>query len=130
MIRSKSVTTAAVLLLAMSIANALAEVPNLTRGTAQDADPNVAPFAMTLFSFVLAIAGMFAAYGLLQNARWGKILTIVLMTFRIVYSLVPLLVAPEVSYKILAAAEIALAVLIIVLVLSARPQPSAVESRA
>ncbi len=118
MIRSKSLTTAAVILFLYSLLQAVLEVPNLARGTFFDSNTSMAPFAMSLFSFTLALAGLFAAYGVWKNMRWGKVLAIVVLALRILYTSVPVLVAP-LPIKIIGLVFIAIAALILVLLLGA-----------
>lgn len=118
--RSTQITIAAVVLFLYSVVGLISEVPNLARGSATG--PNEAPFALTLFSFVLALSGVFASYGLWMNTKWGKVLAIVVPALSILYSLVPLLVAPP-PLKLMAGVGIAISILIIVLVLRRTPKP-------
>jgi uncharacterized membrane protein (DUF2068 family) len=123
MTRPKSVTIAAILLFAFSLLNAVTTVPDLARGTANDADPNAAPFAMSLFAFTLAIFGLFAAYGVWRNMKWGKVLALVVLAIDIMYSLIPVLVAP-LPMKILGAVGVIIDAVIIVLLLKRASQPA------
>ena len=125
MTRTKSTTIAAVSLLVLSLLNAVAELPNLASGTATG--PDQAPFAAALFSFTLSIVGVFAAYGLWQNMRWGKVLALIVLALSIVYSLLPVIFAP-VPNKIVSLVLIALYILVIALVLRSAPKP--IEARA
>jgi len=124
MTRTKSTTIAAVLLLVLSLLNAVAELPNLASGTATG--PDQAPFAAALFSFTLSIVGVFAAYGLWQNMRWGKVLALIVLALSIVYSLLPVIFAP-VPNKIVSLVLIALYILVIALVLRSAPSLSRQE---
>ncbi len=119
--RTKQTTVAAVLLLIYSALGAALEVPNLARGA--NTGPDEAPFAMTLFSFALNLSGVFAAYGLWGNMKWGKVLSVALQSVAILYSLVPLLVAPP-PLKLMAGIGIAISVAIIALVLWRSPRPA------
>ena len=121
--RSKSVTIAAFLLFAYSLLNAVITVPDLARGTANDADPNVAPFAMSLFAFTLSIFGLGAAFGVWRNMKWGKVLALVVLAIDIIYSLLPILVAPF-PMKILGAVGVIIDAVIIVLLLKRASQPA------
>jgi uncharacterized membrane protein (DUF2068 family) len=80
-----------------------------------------------VFSFTLSIVGIFAAYGLWQNMRWGKVLALIVLALSIVYSLLPVIFAP-VPMKIIGLISIALYMLIIALVLRSAPRQA--EARA
>ncbi len=94
MTRSKSVIFAAVLLLAYNVYDAVQAIPLLAQGTATDGNLSKPPFAVSLLVFTLAIFGIIAAYGVWRNAKWGKVLGLVVTALNILYTLIPLLVAP------------------------------------
>lgn len=121
MTRPKTITIAAILVLAVSLLGVVSDVPNLARGTATG--PDEAPFFMTLISFSLGLAGVFAAYGLWRNAKWGKVLTVALMALSILYTIVPLLVAPP-PMQALAAVGIIIYLAILMLVLWRARKPA------
>ncbi len=123
MTRPRTITIAAILLFAVSLLDMVSEVQNLTRGTATG--PDEAPFFMTVISFTLAVAGLFAAYGLWRNEKWGKVLTTGLMALQILYSVVPLLVAPPAMQAAAAVGiVIYLAILVLVLWRGRKPAPA------
>ncbi len=122
MTRSRSVTIAAILLFVFNLWNAADIVPRLAQGTASDSSFNSPPFAVSLFVFTLAIVGLFASYGLWRNAKWGKVLGLVVSALNILYTLIPLLVAP-LPIKLIAGGIIALNILIIVLLLRREARP-------
>ncbi len=112
MTRSRSVTIAAVLLFVYNVYDAVQAIPLLAQGTATDGNMSKPPFAVTLLVFTLAIFGIVAAYGVWRNAKWGKVLGLVVTALNILYTLIPLLVAP-VPIKIIAGLFIMLNVLIL-----------------
>jgi len=116
MTRPRSVTIAAILLFVYCLWNAVQTVPQLAQGTANDSNLNQAPFAMSLFGFTLAIFGLFASYGLWRNMKWGKVLALVVVALDILYTLIPLLVAP-LPIKIIAGGAIVYDIVIILLLL-------------
>ncbi len=111
MTRSKSLTIAAVLLFAYNVYDALQTIPLLAQGTATDGNMSKPPFAVSLLVFTLAIFGIFAAYGVWRNAKWGKVLGLIVTALNILYTLIPLLVAP-LPIKLIAAGFIILNILI------------------
>lgn len=125
MTRSRSVTVAAILLLVYNLYDAVQTIPQLAQGTANDSSLNKPPFAVSLFVFTLAIFGLFAAYGLWRNAKWGKVLGLVVTALNILYTLIPLLVAP-LPIKLVAAGFIILNILIAVLLLRSESTPVSV----
>lgn len=116
MTRSKSVTIAAILLLIYNVYSGAVIIPRLAQGTASDKSLGSAPFWADLLVFTIAICGLFAAYGLWRNARWGKVLGLVVTALNILYTMIPLLVAP-LPIKVFAALGIAWNILIVVLLL-------------
>ncbi len=120
--RSMSVTIAAILLFAGSLYNAVQSVPLLAQGTATDGDMTKPPFAVTLIVFTISIFGVVASYGIWKNVKWGKVLGLVVSALNILYTLIPLMVAP-LPIKLVAAGIIAVYVLIMVLLLRRQSQP-------
>src|SRR5512142_1926686 len=116
MTRSRSITVAAILLFVYNLYDAVQAIPQLAQGTANDNSLNKPPFAVSLFVFTLAICGLFAAYGLWRNAKWGKVLGLVVTALNVLYTLIPLLVAP-LPIKLIAGGFILLNIFIIVLLL-------------
>ncbi len=122
MTHSRSVTVAAILLFVYNLYDAVQTIPLLAQGTANDSSLNKPPFAVSLLVFTLAIFGLFAAYGLWRNAKWGKVLGLVVTALNILYTLIPLLVAP-LFIKLVAAGFIILNILIVVLLLRSESAP-------
>ncbi len=116
MTRSRSVTIAAILLFVFNLWNAAEIVPRLAQGTAADSSAVGPSFAVGLFVFTLAIFELLAAYGLWRNAKWGKVLGLIVSALNILYTIIPLLVAP-LPIKLIAAGIIVLNIFIIVLLL-------------
>ncbi len=116
MTRSRSVTIAAILLFVFNLWNAAEIVPRLAQGTAADSSTGSPPFAAALVVFTMGICGLFAAYGLWRNAKWGKVLGLVVTALNILYSMIPFLVAPF-PIKLIAGGGIALNIISIVLLL-------------
>ncbi len=112
MTRSRSVTIAAVLLFVYNLYDAVQAIPLLAQGTATDGNMSKPPFAVSLLVFTLAIFGIFAAYGVWRNAKWGKVLGLVVTALNILYTLIPLLVAP-LPIKLVAGGFIILNILIL-----------------
>ena len=123
--RTKQMTAAALLLFAYSAVNLMIDVPYLARGTATG--PDEAPFFMTLIAFVLDLSGIFAAFGLWQNAKWGKVLAVVIQSLQILYSLVPLLVAPPID-QVVAGIGIVWSLVILVLIFWRSPRPAPAQA--
>ncbi len=94
MTRSRSVTISAVLLLVYNVYDAVQAIPLLAQGTATDGNLSKPPFAVSLLVFTLAIFGIIAAYGVWRNTKWGKVLGLIVTALNILYTLIPLLVAP------------------------------------
>ncbi len=112
MTRSKSMTIAAVLLFVYNVYDAMQTIPLLAQGTATDGNMSKPPFAVSLLVFTLAIFGIVAAYGVWRNAKWGKVLGLVVTALNILYTLIPLLVAP-LPIKLIAGGFIVLNILIL-----------------
>ncbi len=125
MTRSKSVTIAAMIVLFQAVMNVVLVVPRLAQGTSADSSTGSPPFAVALFVFTLAIFGLFAAYGIWRNAKWGKVLGLIVSALNILYTLIPLLVAP-LPIKLIAGGIIALNIFIIVLLLRGEARSVAV----
>ncbi len=122
MTRSRSVTIAAIIVLFNALWNIVNIVPRLAQGTAADSSLGSPPFAAGLVVFTMGIFGLFAAYGLWRNAKWGKVLGLVVTALNILYSMIPLLVAP-LPIKFIAAAGIVLNIISIVLLLRRDARP-------
>lgn len=116
MTRSKSVTIAAIIVLFNAVWNIVNIVPRLAQGTAADSSTDSPPFAAALVVFTMGICGLFAAYGLWRNAKWGKVLGLTVTALNILYSMIPLLVAP-LPIKLIAGGGIVLNIISIVLML-------------
>ncbi len=112
MTRSRSVTIAAVLLFAYNVYDAVQAIPLLAQGTATDGNMSKPPFAVSLLVFTLAILGIVAAYGVWRNEKWGKVLGLVVTALNILYTLIPLMVAP-LPIKLIAGGFIMLNILVI-----------------
>ncbi len=122
MTRSRSVTIAAMIVLFQAVLNVVFVVPRLAQGTAADSSTGSPPFAVALFVFTLAIFGLLAAYGLWRNAKWGKVLGLIVPALWILLNIIPLLDGP-LSYKLLAGGGIALNIICIVLMLRREARP-------
>ncbi len=122
MTRSKSVTIAAIIVFFNAAWNVVNIVPRLAQGTAADSSLNSPPFAAALFVFTLAIVGLFASYGLWRNAKWGKVLGLIVTALNILYSMIPLRVAP-LPIKLIAGGGIALNIINIVLLVRREARP-------
>ncbi len=116
MTRSRSLTIAAIIVLFNALWNIVNIVPRLAQGTAADSSTGSPPFAAALVVFTMGICGLFAAYGLWRNAKWGKVLGLTVTALNILYSMIPLLVAP-LPIKLIAGGGIVLNIISIVLML-------------
>ncbi len=122
MTRTRSVTIAAIIVFFNAVWNVVSIVPRLAQGTANDNNYNSPPFAVALLVFTLAIFGLFASYGLWRNAKWGRVLGLIVSALNILYTMIPLLVAP-LPIKLVAAGIIVLNIVIIVLLLRREARP-------
>ncbi len=122
MTRSKSVTIAAIIVFFNAAWNVVTIVPRLAQGTAADSSLNSPPFAAALFVFTLAIFELLAAYGLWRNAKWGKVLGLVVIALNLLLNIIPLLDGP-LPIKLMAAAGIALNIISILLMLRREARP-------
>ncbi len=120
--RSSSLTIAAILLFVYNLGNAVQTVPLLAQGTANDSSMSKPPFAVSLIMFTVLIFGVVASYGVWKNVKWGKVLGLIVSALNILYTLIPLLVAP-LPIKLIAGVFIVLNVLIMVLLLRRQSQP-------
>ncbi len=125
MTRSRSLTIAAVLLFVYNVYDAVQAIPLLAQGTTTDGNMSKPPFAVSLLVFTLAILGIVAAYGVWRNEKWGKVLGLVVTSLNILYTLIPLLVAP-LPIKLIAGGFIILNILILWMLLRREPTSVAV----
>ena len=72
MTRSKSLTVAAILQALLSALVAISAVPILGAGSS-----GRPPFILGVVFLILAVAGLFGAYGLWINQKWGRLVTVI-----------------------------------------------------
>ena len=133
MFRSTSLTIAAGLKVVLGILIAMSAIRILSAGSAGLPPPSGAPpgqsgppFWAGLLFLTIAIACLFAAYGLWKNQKWGKVVAIVTSAINGLFSLGDLVgfvmtqnYAFAVGFVLVVLAE----VLVIVLVLRREPRP-------
>jgi hypothetical protein len=133
MVRSKSLTGAAILQFLLSTADAIGALPILAAGTqGRDPLPGVGaaggpPFWAGVFFLVFAIAGLFGAYGLWINQKWGKVIAV---TTRVVVGLFALgdilsaILAAKYGIAMIAVVYVLVSIFVIMLVLRREYKPA------
>jgi len=132
MFRSKSLTIAAILKVVLGILMAMSAIRILSAGSAGLPPPpgmedtGGPPFWAGLLFMTVAIASLFAAYGLWKNQKWGKVVALVTSAINGLFSLGDVLgsvmtqnYAFAFGFVLVVLAE----VLVIVLVLRREPRP-------
>ncbi len=128
MTRPQSYLVAAVLMVLLSLARAVVQFPFLARGTAgnvgffSDSDPGP-PFFLTVVNFVVTVLGFVSAYGVWRGEKWGVVMTIALCALAMLDQVPALLFVPF-PWRLIAAAGIVWAAIIIVLLLRPTSRPA------
>jgi len=130
MIRSKSLTGAAILQFVLGILDLINSLPILEAGTErrppQPGVEQVGPFFMGVVFLILAVATLFGAYGVWINQKWGKVLVVVT---RVVTGLLALgdilsgVVAGKIDFAVIGIFYVLASILVIVLVLRRETKP-------
>jgi hypothetical protein len=133
MFRSKSLTIAAGLKVILGILIAMSATRILSAGSAGLPPPPGAPagqggppFLAGLLFMTMAIACLFAAYGLWKNQKWGKIVAIITSALNGLFSLgdvLGLVMQQNYALAVGFALVVLMEVFIIVLVLRREPRP-------
>ena len=130
MIRSKSLTGAAILQFVLGILDLINSLPILEAGTErrppQPGVEQVGPFFMGVVFLILAVATLFGAYGVWINQKWGKVLVVVT---RVVTGLLALgdilsgVVAGKIGFAVIGIFYVLASILVIMLVLRRESKP-------
>ncbi len=132
MTRPQSYAVAAVLMVLMSAARAVIQLPFLARGAGGnvgifgDSDPGP-PFFLTVVNFVVTVLGFVSAYGVWRVEKWGVVLTIALCALGMLDQVPALLFVPF-PFRLVAAFGIVWAASIIVLLLRSARRPAVVPA--
>jgi hypothetical protein len=127
MSRSRSLTVSAILQAVLSIFDGVSAVPILAAGSAglppQPGYESMGgpPFFAGVFFIIAAVSGLFAAYGLWMNQKWGKVLTIINRVLLGLFALGDFFAAPGLL-RLVVVAYLLASVLVIFLVLRIVPQ--------
>jgi len=131
MTRSKSLVTAAVLQVILSLFDGITAIPILAAGS-QGLPPlpgaeemGGPPFWAGIMFVVLAVVGLFGAYGVWFNQRWGKVITIATRAVLMIFALGDILgsvVSNQWSLGLVSVGYVILSIVTIVLVLRRTPQ--------
>jgi uncharacterized membrane protein (UPF0136 family) len=132
MIRSTSITTAAILKVVLGMFTLMSAIRILSAGSAGLPPPSGAPagasgppFWAGLMFMTLGVACLFAAYGLWKNQKWGKIVAIVTSAINGLFALGDVVGSVMTRNYVLAVIfvlGVLLEVLVIVLVLRRAPR--------
>ena len=120
--RSKQITIASILMFLLSAFGIVVAIPPLTQGTAAEAPP----FFINVLGLALAVLGIVSAYGVWNNQKWGKILTIVICAINVLSALPGVFIAPTTFLWVSATGWIIVSVAIIILLLWPTPKSATV----
>ena len=127
MSRSKSLSVGAILQAVLCTIDGVSAVPILAAGSAGlPPQPGLEsmggpPFFIGVFFLIIAVAGVFGAYGLWMNQKWGKVLTIVTRVIVSLFALGDFFAAPDVL-RLLVVAYLLASAFVVFLVLRVAPQ--------
>lgn len=125
MSQSKQITIAAVLLFLLSLMNTASDISFVLAGPAAASNNDVGSYAWAVFNVAYSVAGLFAAFALWRNMRWGKPLALIVSALSILNLLVGLLSGQlELFPIIMASIFILLYLVVIVLILRYAPVPA------
>lgn len=120
---SRSLVTVAILQAALSLVELVATLPVLARGSPQLGQGGPSFYVGVLF-IIFAVSGLFAAYGVWMNQKWGKVLTIIVRAVYFLFGLGDFLMFPDLTAKLIASIYLIVSVLIVYLVLRPQPKPA------
>jgi len=129
MSRSRSLTLGAILQAVLSIADGMSALPILAAGiTGLPARPGHEsvggpPFFIGVFFIIAGVSGLFAAYGLWMNQKWGKVLTIITRVLLSLFALGDLFPAPD-PLRLVFGTYLLASIVVIFLVLRVAPRPA------
>lgn len=129
MMRSTSLSVAAILAALLGIVNVVMTLPILAAGR-QGLPPQPGqealggpPFFIGVFFLIVAVSGFFGAYGVWINQKWGKVVTIVVQVISILFGLGDVLGAPNMTAKLFMVGFLLASALVIFLLLRPEPRP-------
>lgn len=127
--RPPVILTAAVITFLSSLFSVIGSIPFLARGVAATAQANDSPpYFILVLGLVLGVLGIVAAWGLWNNQRWGKILTIFVVAINGLSALPGVFFAPSNFLRVAASATVLVGVVVIVLVLWPARQSAAARA--
>src|SRR5262245_26579798 len=126
--RANALKIAAVLMALLALFDAVFyEIPALLQGQAAvDAAANAAggpPFFMVITTFTIDIVAIVAAYGAWNAQRWGVVLLLITAILTTLPGLAGMLLAPDMSTKILSGIGAVLGIIVVVLCLWRERRP-------
>jgi hypothetical protein len=127
--RANALKIAAVLMALLALFDAVFyEIPALLQGQAAvDAAANTAggpPFFMVITTFTIDIVAIIAAYGAWNAQRWGVVLLVITAILTTLPGLAGMLLAPDLSTKIMAGIGAILGIVVVVLCLWRERRPT------
>ncbi|KPV51022.1 hypothetical protein SE17_23595 [Kouleothrix aurantiaca] len=126
--RPRTYTIAAIIHLVASLLDAGIALSLLPQGAATLDSVDGPGYVFTIIGLILGLAGIFSAFGVWRNQKWGVILTIILRTFAGLTALPGLFFAEgTLGWKIAAWWTVLSAIVIIALLLWPTPKPAPVS---
>ena len=120
-------TLAAILQFVLSLLAIGVALSTLPQGAAALNSVEGPGYAFIVMALITGVAGLFAAFGVWKNQKWGVILTIVLRALDGLLALPGLIFAQPLPGKLMALSGVVLAIVVIALLLWPRPKAGPVS---
>jgi hypothetical protein len=128
--RPKTYTIAAMIQFAVSLIAVVETLIALPQGAAALDSVEGPGYVFTISGLILGLAGLFSAFGVWKNQKWGVILTIVIRAIDGLMALPGVLFAPTLQFKMMASLGVLIAAVVIVLLLWPKAKPAPVSRNA